>query len=223
MQYRKTAKDEALRQIINLATLYEQTLRNKKILFITKSHNGKFENIEVMFKKENFFHLTGLKLKNKNISPSLFYQACLNHKLSARDFEFKGKTTNLKLEIFPQIIKIELLANQIGRFSDSGNLLKTDILVGTTRNSCLGLKFVEKNQIYVPNTILKEDIRKITNKRNRVIAILKKDLRQKQYEKVTYIAQNTNIKMLNQNDEISAQIDLAKIIKVDKCNKHNIK
>lgn len=180
-----------------------------------KSKENRIEIIEAMFKKENFFHLTGLKIKNQNISSSLFYQMCLNHKLSLKDFEFKDKTTNLKLEILPQIIKIEKLANQIGAFANSGKLLKTDILVGTTRNSCLGLKFIEKNQIYVPNTVLKEDIRKITTKRNRIIAILKKDLRQNKYEKIPYIAKNANIKTLCQNKEVLLRIDIEKITKVD--------
>lgn len=140
MQYKETSKDEALRDVIKSIMLYEQVLRDKKLLFITKSKENRIEIIEVMFKKENFFHLTGLK---------------------------------------------------------------TDILVRTTRNSCLGLKFIEKNQIYVPNAVLKEDIRKITTKRNKIIAILKKDLRQNKYEKITYIAKNANIEILCPNKEIS--------------------
>lgn len=116
------------------------------------SKENRIEIIEVMFKKENFFHLTGLK---------------------------------------------------------------TDILVGTTRNSCLGLKFIEKNQIYVPNTVLKEDIRKITTKRNKMIVILRKDLRQNKYEEITYIVKNANIETLCPNKEISLKIDIEEITKVD--------
>ena len=206
MRRQKTLKEEILKKVINLAMLYEQTLRNKKLLFISKSKGNKIEMIEVMFKKENFFHLTGLNLKNKNISSSLFYQSCLNHKLSVEDFEIKDRTTNLKLEIFPQIIKIELLANQIGEFINLGNLLKTDILVGTTRNAILGLKFIQKNDIYVPNTVLKEDIRKITTKRNKIIAILKKELKQKKYENFTYVSKSIEKKTLYQNQEIRTKL-----------------
>lgn len=206
MKYKKTSKEETLKKVINLAMLYEQILRNKKLLFITKSKKTEIETIEVMFKKENFFHLTGLSLKNKNISSSLFYQSCLNHKLSVEEFKIKNTITNLKLEVFPQIIRIELLANQIGEFSNSGNLLKTDVLVGTTRNAVLGLKFIQKNNIYVPNTVLKEDIRKITAKRNKIIAILKKDLKQKEYANFTYIAKNIEKKTLYQNQEIRTKL-----------------
>lgn len=138
-----------------------------------KSKENRIEIIEAMLKKENFFHLTGLKTKNQNISSSLFYQMCLNHKLSVKD------------------------------------------LVGTTRNSCLGLKVIEKNQIYVPNIVLKEDIRRIITKRNKIIAILKKDLRQNKYEEITYVAKNANIETLCPNKEISLKIDIGKITKVD--------
>ena len=61
-----------------------------------------------------------------------------------------------KYEIIKQLHQyakeIDVLANQIGDFMRIGNLLKTDILIGTTRNVCLGLKFLENKKIYVPNT-----------------------------------------------------------------------
>lgn len=93
----------------------------------------------------------------------------MKKQININDFQFKNNISKWKLEILPQIIKIEKLANQIGIFANSGKLLKTDILVGTTRNSCLGLKFIEKNQIYVPNTVsLKIDIEEITKVDNAI-------------------------------------------------------
>lgn len=216
MQDNKTTKELLLKEIINLVIMYDHMLRNKKLLFITETKKNKIETIEVMFKKENFFHLTGLKLKNNNISSSLFYQLCLNHKLSIKDFELKNNMSKWKLEVLPQIIKIDRLANQIGEFSNSGNLLKTDILVGTTRNAVLGLKFIPKNKIYIPNTVLKEDIRKIANRRNKVIAIMKKDLKQSSYKDFTYINKRIEKKQLFQNAEIASKINLGNCTEVDK-------
>lgn len=206
------SKEEALKKVIKAILLYEQLLRDKKLLFIAKTKENKIEFIEVMFKKENFFHLTGLKLKNENISSALFYEICLNHKLSIKDFEFKNNLTKWKLEILPQIIKIEQLANQVGEFSHSGILLKTDVLVGTTRNAILGLKFISKNKIYVPNTILKEDIRKITHKRNRIIAIMKKDLKEERYSEFTYMNKKTSKELLLKNRELRLKINKEKEI-----------
>lgn len=107
-----------------------------------------------MFLSYHFLHLTGLKIVNsQKLNSKTFYSKLLSGKIKIQDFEFKNNLTKWKLEILPQIIKIEQLANQVGEFSHSGILLKTDVLVGTTRNAILGLKFISKNKIYVPNTI----------------------------------------------------------------------
>ncbi len=59
-------KKEALRIISECAKLYEELLLNKKIL-IVYGQNPKTEYIEVVFKEENFLHLTGIeKLTNIN-------------------------------------------------------------------------------------------------------------------------------------------------------------
>ena len=91
-------------------------------------------------------------------------------------------------------------------------MLKTDVLVGTTRNAILGLKFISKNKIYVPNTILKEDIRKITHKRNRIIAIMKKDLREERYSEFTYMNKKTSKELLLKNRELRLKINKEKEI-----------
>lgn len=91
-------------------------------------------------------------------------------------------------------------------------MLKTDVLVGTTRNAILGLKFISKNKIYIPNTILKEDIRKITHKRNRIIAIMKKDLREERYSEFTYMNKKTSKELLLKNRELRLKINKEKEI-----------
>lgn len=91
-------------------------------------------------------------------------------------------------------------------------MLKTDVLVGTTRNAILGLKFISKNKIYVPNTILKEDIRKITHKRNRIIAIMKKDLKEERYSEFTYMNKKTSKELLLKNRELRLKINKEKEI-----------
>lgn len=172
-----------------------------------------------MFFSYNFFHLTGLKIKNtENLNPKKFYNKLLINKIKINDFELKNNTTKWKIDILPQILKIDILANQIGEFINLGNLLKTDILVGTTRNSCLGLKFLEKNQIYIPNTILKEYIRKIIIKRNRVIAILKKDVQKDKYEEITYISNNLDINSFYDYIRRIDKINLEKVLKNNKIN-----
>lgn len=63
MRRQKTLKEEILKKVINFAMLYEQTLRNKKLLFISKSKGNKIEMIEVMFKKRKFLSPYWIKFK----------------------------------------------------------------------------------------------------------------------------------------------------------------
>lgn len=166
-----------------------------------------------MFLSYHFLHLTGLKIANsQRLNSKTFYSKLLRGKINIEDFEFKNNLTGWKLEILPQIIKIEQLANQIGEFNNSGISLKTDILVGTTRNAILGLKFISQNKIYVPNTILKEDIRKLTHKRNRIIAIMKKDFKEERYSEFTYINKKISKELLLKNRELRLKISKEKEI-----------
>ena len=96
-------------------------------------------------------------------------------------------------------------------------MLKTDVLVGTTRNAILGLKFISKNKIYIPNTILKEDIRKITHKRNRIIAIMKKDLREERYSEFTYIKRKIIMEKLQNNRALFLKLNQINRRNVNKC------
>lgn len=45
------SKEETLKKVIKAILLYEQLLRDKKLLFIAKTKENKIEFIEVMFKK----------------------------------------------------------------------------------------------------------------------------------------------------------------------------
>ena len=68
-----------------------------------------------------------------------------------------------------------------------------------------------KTNLYIPNTTLKEDIRNITNNRNKIIAILKKDQNKLLYDNITYLKQNYGITDIIKNDEISNYMDLKEL------------
>ena len=68
-----------------------------------------------------------------------------------------------------------------------------------------------KNNLYIPNTTLKEDIRNITNNRNKIIAILKKDKNNLLYDNITYLKQNYGIADIIKNNEIANCIDLKEL------------
>lgn len=69
-----------------------------------------------------------------------------------------------------------------------------------------------KQNIYVPNTALKIDIRDITNDRKRIIAVLKKNINEKLYKNITYLNKKYQIENILQNQEINKKIDINNIL-----------
>ena len=60
--------------------------------------------------------------------------------------------------MLPEMVNIHKIARMIGSYDQSKVLLYTERLVGSVRG-CMG--FVTEGDYYVPNTVLREDIRKI--------------------------------------------------------------
>lgn len=90
------------------------------------------------------------------------YRDALNHKLSERDFYYKDyHTTELKLQILNVVMDIDSRARMIGSYTGPHIELFTEKVTGTT-TACLGL--ISKGDCYVPNSILKEDIRAVIPK-----------------------------------------------------------
>ena len=185
-------KKEAINIIQECCNKYHEKLENKNFLFIYKNKNY-FCTLETTFLKRNFLHLTGIKIDSKYIKSSThFYKMCLSHKLSEKYFQFsEDGTTKLKLQILSQVIDIPYYAKMIGNYFDSKKILSTEKLVGNI-NLCLGFK-QDRTGFYVPNTVLKENIKRVTISQNKIIAILEKSITDKKYTKITYMNKNSNI------------------------------
>ena len=188
-------KKIALKCVLDCSTLYHNNLENRNIIFILQDKSKKFSSIEITFLPDNFLHLTGLKLVNNKIkTASNFYTICLRKQLSISDFEFNSNgTTPKKLKILPLIMQIHKNAKIAGDYNDSKKDLKTKKLIGNI-NFCLGCV---KNNYYMPNTALNEDIRNITYNQERIVMILRKNIKDKEYNEITYI----NKKILNEDRE----------------------
>ena len=77
-------KDEARRNVLNCAKLYQKKLLNKKFIIIYRERrDSTIQYIEVMFYKRNYQHLTGLELIDRkgqvlrNQSEN-FFRKCIN-------------------------------------------------------------------------------------------------------------------------------------------------
>lgn len=190
-------KKDAIRIVTTCAKQYKDQLLNRTLLFICIDKHGKASAIEFTFDTSNFLHLTGLKLVNRKwhgsgdgaaVSASDFYEKCLNHRLREDDFYFaKDGTTELKLDVLPSLLTKNLAAKMIGDFhSDKPKLLTEKLAGGQT--ACMGFVRNSTSDRFVPNTVIKDDIRKHTLKPLRVIACYRKYRGDARYGEITYLA-----------------------------------
>ena len=161
----KYTKQDAIKIVTSCAEQYESELNGRQLLLLCTDKHKKIHTIELTFQSWHFLHLTGLKLvgrfKSESNSSELtardFYSRCLERKLSPEDFDFsKDETSFKKLDVLPLVICKNLHANAIGDFDKQRPRLMTDKLIGGVK-ACIG--FVRDSDQYVPNTIIKEDIR----------------------------------------------------------------
>ncbi len=171
-------KKTALRKLKIAITNYETYLKNHEYIIIY-NENEIIQLRKVIFLKENFHHLTGVKL---NIKKKDFYEKLLNSKLKLTDFDFKEDgTTALKLDVIEFYHTLFTSPCNIGYYDKNNYLnikLTTTKIIGTTKIS-LGL-IKEKNH-YNPNTLLKQSMKQITNQNYPVICILKRKFDLKEY------------------------------------------
>lgn len=194
-------KEDAIKIITKCASDYQSCLSNKNILFVY----GTLQNpnyLEATFLARHFLHLTGLEINKNRISSSTdFYKRALNNRLSPHDFSFpKNGTAELKLMILPSLMKIHRSAKMIGDYNFVKPILYTKKLVGNI-TACLGFVKDEDIEYYIPNTVLQEDIRDITQKpQQRILAVLRKDIIQENYEEVCYIAKGISLQNISKID-----------------------
>lgn len=189
---------------------FERNLKNKKVMFIYENKDKTIGNEEMFFPITSFYHLTGLKVfnsKHNELNSYRFYKLLKEGGVNESKIEIKDRTTFYKLQVLPQLMKIDKTANMIGTFAGNGLVLQTNKIVGNV-NACLGFVKNQKNNFYIPNTALKEDIRNITNDKKKIVAIAKKDINEKSYKNITYIKQSYNIFKIFIDEKIKEKVDI---------------
>ncbi len=205
-------KEQAIKVVVTCAEQYKQHLANKNLLFLCQDKHKRITAIEFSFDASNYLHLTGLKVKKKKhgeeqqddaVSAREFYEKCLAHRLSASDFEFaKDGTTMLKLDVLPRLMTKNLSANMVGDYNSRNPMLVTEKLAGSTA-ACMGFVPTGPTGRYVPNTVLKIDIREYTSGQARVIAVYRKPMGEEKYQEITYIAKKIDWDTITFPDEYS--------------------
>lgn len=204
-------KKKIVKIITECAKKYKNNLENKNILFIFLEKNKELNYIETRFLSNNFLHLTGICFQGRIKNSKRFYKACIEGKIKESDIHIKDiNIIQLKLEILNNLMDINKTAKMIGQYFNNKNKLFTEKIVGNIR-CCLG--FIKKDKFYIPNTTLNEDIREITCIQNRIIAILSKDIKDKKYNKLTYISKDFDFKDILNNSIIKKHISIQEILK----------
>ena len=214
-------KTEAIRIIVKAANRYDKDLNNKNVLIIYGGLNVP-NYIEIQFLPTHFLHLTGI-IPNK-IDNNRFYQMSVNNRLQEKDFEFRDTRTDLKLDVILQTLELNKNARMIGTYSNNSThlVLQTEKLAGNP-NSCMGFRKIE-NGLYVPNTVLKTDIRNEVESVQRVLAISSKSIFDRIYDIPNYIAKNVDYNRLVRTLEIMGTGLKLKLIDEpvnDTCNANN--
>lgn len=200
-------KKDAISIISKCATLYAVNLCDRQLAFVYRDGNNQTGFVEVTFRSNNFMHFTGIDTK-KHIKANAFYRDALDKRLKESDIQFKNNhTTGLKLQILQNIMNIPFSARMIGDYIGAHLDLYTEKVAGTT-TACLGL--ILRGNEYIPNTILKEDIRNITPKPpGKIFAIFRKPIRQDIYTELTFRSGNIEITKKCLPSDLLKKVDMS--------------
>lgn len=204
--------------------IYDENLKNNKVMFVYERANRTLGKEEMFFGKKNFYHLTGLVAYDKNgyeLSANVFYDLLSMNRLNEVNIERKNNMTDMKLQILPQLMRIDRMANIIGDYAETGLYLQTDRIAGNV-NACMGFVKDDKLKLYIPNTTLKEDIRKITVNNNKIVAIFKKNITNNLYQNVTYLKKQYEIEDILKSEEIKKYIDTDNMFSADRITEEKI-
>ena len=194
-------KKNDLNIIKQAALLYYKNLLNKNILFIYLKNN-KIEYYEVTFLREHFKHLTGVKT---NLNAYEFYYRAKNNRMRIKDFKYKDNTSALKIDNLIKAMNLCSFSKMIGEFKHNKVYVSVKKVTG---NNNLIVGFDEGENINYPKTLLKGDIRDYTQKVYRIIGILSKNLLDKKYNKLDYIAKKINVKRFISNNGLKNILDI---------------
>ena len=191
---RSKSKVEALRIIHNSAVAYKTNLLNMNVMFVA-SKDDIMQIFEAKFLPSNFKHLTGIIT---SLNSTRFFEAAYNNKLKESDIDFaRDGTTQKKLDVLYSLMSIHKTAKMAGDFESSHKVLLSDKVAGTT-TAVMG--FIKDDSYFVPNTVIKDDVRKIAQKPTlTIIAIFTKSDKQETYTDLSYIRKDTTVASLTDN------------------------
>lgn len=210
-------KRKAIQIMSKSARLYKENLEDQKILFLygvpsevkkelQKEENNLFslQGYEVVFHRYNFLHLTGVKVNSSETASAIhFYEKCLSNRLTENDFSFASDgSTGQKLDILENMMLIKRNAAMIGNFAGRGPKLFAEKAAGNIFG-CIGFVRDRNTGLNVPNTLLKKDIRDVTESpQQKVYAVISKGYMEEKYSVIEKQDKSINIRECHFAEEI---------------------
>jgi hypothetical protein len=183
---------KAISVVYQCAPLYE-TLTQRDYLFIYKKDAHSVCFIDPVFQKHNFLHLTGLKYAGSGARVAdEFYEAALGQRLKVDRVSMDlHKTAEAKLQVLPSLVALPETCRKIGFYVESGFKLHTEVLAGNL-TCCMGFVLSGSGR-YVPNTVLKKDMKTICRPPlHTIVAALSKEKGEQQYSRIHHVDPRTN-------------------------------
>lgn len=132
------------------------------------------------------------------------------YKLLTADFEFdKVGKTQQKLMVLPFLHELLYHNCMIGNFIDSGICIKADYFVGNTK-AVLSVGFRYGRKADFPVSLYKEDVRKLSQPTNKVLAIFVREYNQQTYTECTYLSKGQEINKLSISEDTKTLIQMEK-------------
>ena len=201
-------KEAAIKIIRECAFEYESNLVNRNILFVFGAVNS-LEFFDVLCLSHNFMHLTGI-IAAGSLNSINFYNMTLDGRLAPELFELnKDGTTEMKLSVLRHAMNIHKNAKMVGDYNASKIMLNTEKIIGNVTASLGFVLSKEYPDFFVPNTVLREDIRNIVHKpTKRVLAIFIKDKNADTYVECTYVAKGISLEELLTHETLKTKINI---------------
>ena len=170
---------ERHKSIIECAKLYKERVLNYNYRFVFCDDVSEFHTVEVRFKSSNFAHLVGIT-KSNSLSASEIFSRATRNTLSLTDYTIsKPDICELKLSVFPDLLNFQQKVKYIGFYNGAKFALQTELITGN-QLAAMGYKREYEN-IFYPNTVLKQDCRTLLLKQYRILAIYRKYFKDKNY------------------------------------------
>jgi len=202
-------KAQILKCVLEGAEAYQRNVLNQQFLFVYAVDKDKYQYSEVVFKKENYQHLTGTWIPG--VKNNDFFDRCIARRVSPKELKcVEDGTAPLKLEVLSAALNGVKNASMFGFYDDSRIFLRTDEFVGGV-HWCIGfMDFTNGATPLFANTLLKEDIRKVSRAPiRRIVLTMQKGRQDKKYSKIVRAIPDLDVRTILNALNLSSCVDLA--------------